>query len=47
MLDVARETLKIARGGLERRGYDEVSFLKELEDIAETGLTQADILLNK
>ncbi|KAG2425992.1 hypothetical protein HXX76_013363 [Chlamydomonas incerta] len=43
--DVAKQVVAIAHGGLERRGYDETSFLKRLEVIAETGLTQADHLL--
>jgi gamma-glutamylcysteine synthetase len=43
MQDVAKEVLKIARGGLERRGYDEQSFLTRLEVIAETGLTQVRV----
>ncbi len=34
------QVVGIARGGLERRGYDEVGFLKRLEVIADTGLTQ-------
>lgn len=34
------QVVSIAHGGLERRGYDETSFLKRLEVIAETGLTQ-------
>ncbi|KAG2435053.1 hypothetical protein HYH02_012050 [Chlamydomonas schloesseri] len=43
--DVAKQVVAIAHGGLERRGHDETSFLKRLEVIAETGLTQADHLL--
>lgn len=47
VLDVARRTLEIARKGLERRGYDEASFLKELDRIVESGQSPADILLEK
>jgi len=47
VLDVARKALEIARGGLERRGYDEVTFLSELEKIVESGKTQAEMLLDK
>ncbi|KAL6759220.1 gamma-glutamylcysteine synthetase [Haematococcus lacustris] len=43
--DVAKDVLRISRGGLERRGLDEASFLTQLDVIAETGLTQADHLL--
>ena len=47
VLDVARKAVEIARGGLERRGYDEVTFLSELEKIVASGTTQAEILLEK
>lgn len=49
--DVAREVLKIARAGLERRaelnddGNDEAIFLTALEDIVASGRTVADDLL--
>lgn len=43
--DVAAATVAIARGGLERRGLDEVKFLKRLEQIVESGETQSDVLL--
>lgn len=43
--DVAARMIAIARGGLERRGLDEVRFLKRLEDIVEAGETQADVLI--
>lgn len=39
-LATAPQVVAIARGGLERRGHDEASFLNRLEVIAETGLTQ-------
>ena len=47
VLDIAREVLEIARGGLERRGYEEASFLSELEKIVETGKSSAEVLLDK
>jgi glutamate--cysteine ligase len=43
--DVAAATLRIAAGGLERRGRQEGKYLKELAAIAESGETQADALL--
>ncbi|MEW5305396.1 MAG: hypothetical protein WDW36_007938 [Sanguina aurantia] len=42
---IAKQVVAIAKGGLERRGHDEVGFLKQLEIIADTGLNQADHLL--
>ncbi len=39
------QVLAISRGGLERRGRQEGKYLKELEAIAESGVTQADHLL--
>ncbi len=39
-VSTAPQVVAIARGGLERRGHDEASFLNRLEVIAETGLTQ-------
>ncbi|GIL68444.1 hypothetical protein Vafri_21721 [Volvox africanus] len=38
--NLAKQVVSIARGGLQRRGHDEANFLKRLEVIAETGLTQ-------
>jgi glutamate--cysteine ligase len=38
---VAKQVIRIAKGGLERRGHDEATFLSRLEVIADTGLTQA------
>ena len=46
-MDIAQKTLDIARGGLERRGRDEASFLKELERIVESGMSPADTLLDR
>jgi glutamate--cysteine ligase len=49
--DLAREVLKIARYGLERRakmssnGHDETLFLAPLDQIVETGKTQSDHLI--
>eukprot|EP01023_Acetabularia_acetabulum_P029727 TRINITY_DN2802_c0_g1_i15.p3 TRINITY_DN2802_c0_g1~~TRINITY_DN2802_c0_g1_i15.p3 ORF type:complete len:182 (-),score=29.94 TRINITY_DN2802_c0_g1_i15:1699-2169(-) len=45
--DVALQVLKFAREGLKKRGKDEEGFLKNLEEIATTGRTQADQLLTK
>lgn len=47
VLDVARDVLKIAHGGLSRRGKDEGSFLRTLDDIVASGKTPADILLDR
>lgn len=47
VLDVARDVLKIAHGGLIRRGKDEGSFLRALDDIVMSGKTPADILLDR
>jgi len=50
---LAIEAVKLASGGLSRRanlnakGRDETVFLMELQEIAETGLTQAHSLLEK
>jgi glutamate--cysteine ligase len=41
----ARKVVAISRGGLERRGHDEAHFLRQLEEIADSGLTPADRLL--
>lgn len=43
--DVAKKVLAIAQGGLERRGYDEASFLKQLQVIVETGMAPSSHLL--
>ena len=47
MQDLAKETLKISAGGLERRGYDEVGFLDKLHSIANRGTNQAEELQSK
>jgi glutamate--cysteine ligase len=50
---LAIEAVKLAAGGLARRanlnteGRDEAVFLTELQEIAETGVTQAHRLLEK
>jgi glutamate--cysteine ligase len=50
---LAKEAVKLAAGGLARRGNrdskgrDETLFLAELQEIAETGVTQAHRLLEK
>ena len=41
--DVCKQVVRIAKGGLERRGYDEAGFLSGCEVIAETGRSQADV----
>lgn len=43
--DVALKVLTIAQGGLERRGYDEGHFLKQLHVIVESGLCPASHML--
>jgi glutamate--cysteine ligase len=42
---VAKEVLAIARKGLKSRGFGEEAFLDVLDEIAQSGLTQADRLL--
>jgi glutamate--cysteine ligase len=50
--DVAKDMVAIAKAGLQRRanlcasGADETGYLKELEEIADSGLTPADRLLD-
>eukprot|EP00882_Tetradesmus_deserticola_P022160 GHRQ01024049.1.p1 GENE.GHRQ01024049.1~~GHRQ01024049.1.p1 ORF type:complete len:485 (+),score=148.00 GHRQ01024049.1:97-1551(+) len=39
--DIALKVLAIAQGGLDRRGYDEGHFLKQLHVIAESGMSPA------
>jgi glutamate--cysteine ligase len=43
--DVARDALAIARDGLKARGLGEEAYLAPLEEIATSGMTQADRLL--
>jgi glutamate--cysteine ligase len=44
VLDVAREVLRLARAGLDRRGRDEARFLDPLDRIADTGINRATAL---
>jgi len=44
--DLAEEVLKLAKSGLERRGYKEVGFLREVDEVVRTGVTPAERLLN-
>jgi glutamate--cysteine ligase len=39
--DIALKVLAISQGGLDRRGYDEGHFLKQLHVIAESGMSPA------
>lgn len=43
--DLAKEVLRIAKSGLERRGKSEEKYLAAVENIAISGITQADRLL--
>ena len=43
--ELSLQVLQIAKGGLERRGRQEMKYLKELFEIAESGETQAEHLL--
>lgn len=45
--EIAMKTLALSSAGLKRRGHYEETFLKSLFDIAETGVTTAEILLDK
>jgi glutamate--cysteine ligase len=42
---MAKQVLEISKGGLERRGMGEASFLNELITSAETGITPSDTWL--
>ncbi|KAF4353299.1 hypothetical protein F8388_026302 [Cannabis sativa] len=42
---VAEDVLKLAKDGLERRGYKEVGFLNEVAEVVRTGVTPAEKLL--
>jgi len=44
--DLAKQVLGILKRGLERRGREEGKYLNELEEIAESGVSQADLLLS-
>jgi glutamate--cysteine ligase len=43
--DLALEVISIARGGLKRRGKQEEKFLNQLDEIAQSGQSQADHVL--
>ena len=43
--DIAKQVLTLARAGLKSRGFGEEAFLDVLDEIAESGITQADGLL--
>eukprot|EP00879_Flechtneria_rotunda_P014114 GHRR01014744.1.p1 GENE.GHRR01014744.1~~GHRR01014744.1.p1 ORF type:complete len:196 (+),score=51.02 GHRR01014744.1:1271-1858(+) len=43
--DVALQVVRIAQGGLDRRGYDEGHFLQQLHVIVESGMSSASHLL--
>ena len=45
--ELARQVLGLARAGLQNRGKGEEKFLQPLEHFAETGMTGADVLLEK
>ncbi|CAA3017486.1 glutamate--cysteine ligase, chloroplastic [Olea europaea subsp. europaea] len=42
---VAQEVVKLAKDGLERRGYKETGFLNEMNEVVRTGVTPAEKLL--
>ncbi|KAJ8503812.1 hypothetical protein OPV22_004698 [Ensete ventricosum] len=42
---VAEEVLQLSKDGLERRGYKEAGFLKEVTEVVQTGVTPAEKLL--
>ncbi|CAI5458876.1 unnamed protein product [Closterium sp. Yama58-4] len=42
---LAQDLVRISKEGLQRRGYREANFLKELENIAATGVTPAERML--
>jgi glutamate--cysteine ligase len=44
--DLAEDILQLAKNGLERRGYKEVGFLREVDEVVRTGVTPAERLLN-
>ncbi|KAK9806992.1 hypothetical protein WJX72_009829 [[Myrmecia] bisecta] len=45
--ELAKQALAISRAGLDARGNSEATFLQPLEQIAESGVTQAERLLEK
>lgn len=44
---MAERMLEISKGGLERRGFEEAPFLKDIEVMVESGMTRSDYLLDK
>ncbi|CAA2966698.1 gamma-glutamylcysteine synthetase [Olea europaea subsp. europaea] len=42
---IAQEVTKLAKDGLERRGYKETGFLNEMTEVVGTGVTPAEKLL--
>ena len=44
--DLSKTVLEISKGGLERRGLQEESFLAELIESAETGIVPSDVWLD-
>uniref|UniRef100_A0A0E0DLH2 Glutamate--cysteine ligase n=1 Tax=Oryza meridionalis TaxID=40149 RepID=A0A0E0DLH2_9ORYZ len=44
--DLAEEILQLSKNGLERRGYKEVGFLREVDAVISSGVTPAERLLN-
>eukprot|EP00238_Polyblepharides_amylifera_P014945 CAMPEP_0196580016 /NCGR_PEP_ID=MMETSP1081-20130531/26333_1 /TAXON_ID=36882 /ORGANISM="Pyramimonas amylifera, Strain CCMP720" /LENGTH=396 /DNA_ID=CAMNT_0041899767 /DNA_START=320 /DNA_END=1510 /DNA_ORIENTATION=- len=47
VLDIARRCIEISEGGLKRRGNGEESFLRELKNIAKSGMSPADEMLHR
>ncbi|VFQ83959.1 unnamed protein product [Cuscuta campestris] len=43
---VAQDVLKLAKGGLERRGFKETGFLNEVSEVVNSGVTPAEKLLD-
>nr|BAJ21770.1 putative gamma-glutamylcysteine synthetase [Pteris vittata] len=44
---VAQDVMKLAKEGLQRRGYKEAGFLSEIVEVVNTGITPAEKLLEK
>ena len=45
--DIAKKMLDMSYGGLLRRGHHEETFLKSLREIANSGITTSEMLLEK